>query len=93
MDKLSIKLYRSEILCLLGHNGAGKTTTISMLTGMIQKTSGTVIINGQDLEENLDAIRENVGICTQRDVLYDSLTVLEQMQFMGRVKGLEGVDL
>lgn len=61
----------------MGHNGAGKTTTISMLTGMIDKTEGKVYINGEDLEQNLDAIRENVGICTQRDVLYDSLTVIE----------------
>ncbi|CAK55643.1 unnamed protein product (macronuclear) [Paramecium tetraurelia] len=93
VDNLTIKLYEQEILCLLGHNGAGKTTTISMLTGMIQKTKGTIEINGIDLEENIDAIRENVGICTQRDVLYVSLKVIEMLIFMGRVKGLEGLDL
>jgi ATP-binding cassette subfamily A (ABC1) protein 3 len=42
VNKLSINLYENEILCLLGHNGAGKTTTISMLTGLLDKTSGKV---------------------------------------------------
>jgi ABC-type multidrug transport system ATPase subunit len=35
-----------------------------MLTGMIEKTAGRIFINGIELEENIDAIRENVGICT-----------------------------
>ena len=42
VDNLSLKLYEDEIFCLLGHNGAGKTTTISMLTGMLDATSGKV---------------------------------------------------
>lgn len=42
VDRLSINLYENEILCLLGHNGAGKTTTISVLTGLLEKTSGLV---------------------------------------------------
>lgn len=64
-----------------------------MLTGMIEKTAGRIFINGIELEENIDAIRENVGICTQRDVLYESLKVIEMLIYMGRVKGLEGNDL
>ncbi|CAD8049591.1 unnamed protein product [Paramecium primaurelia] len=44
VDNLTIQLYEQQILCLQGHNGAGKTTTINMLTGMIQKTKGTIIL-------------------------------------------------
>jgi len=63
VDGLSLNLYSNQILCLLGHNGAGKTTTINVLTGLLSKTSGKVSVNGVDLEENLDDIRENFGIC------------------------------
>lgn len=59
-----MNLYENEILCLLGHNGAGKTTTISVLTGLLQKTSGKVRVLGRDLESDLDSIRELIGICS-----------------------------
>lgn len=78
---------------MLGHNGAGKTTTINLLTGLLSKTSGRIIVNGSELEGKIDKIRESFGICNQRDVLYDELTVYEQLKFMGRIKGLEGTDL
>lgn len=77
VDSISINLYSSQILCLLGHNGAGKTTTINLLTGLLKKNGGDVLVNGIELEENIDEIREFFGICNQRDVLYDELTVYE----------------
>ena len=42
VDDLSLKIYNDNIFVLLGHNGAGKTTTISMLTGMLEPTSGFI---------------------------------------------------
>lgn len=63
MDHLSINLYENEVLCLLGHNGAGKTTTISVLTGLLDKTSGRVDMYGLDLVNDLDQLREIIGIC------------------------------
>ncbi|CAD8050071.1 unnamed protein product [Paramecium sonneborni] len=93
VDQVSLNLYSKEILCLLGHNGAGKTTTINVLTGLLSLSGGKVYVYDQELESNLEEIRERIGICNQRDVLYDELTVKEQLQFMGRIKGLEGNDL
>jgi ATP-binding cassette subfamily A (ABC1) protein 3 len=61
----------------LGHNGAGKTTTISLLTGLIEKDSGSVQINGKDFDQDLDEIRTSIGLCPQKDILYDNLTVTE----------------
>lgn len=43
-------MYSPEIFCLLGHNGSGKSTTINMITGMIEKTKGSIIINGKNLD-------------------------------------------
>ena len=64
VDHLSLNLYENEILCLLGHNGAGKTTTISVLTGLLDKTAGSVRVQGMDLVNDLEKIREVLGICS-----------------------------
>ena len=44
---LNLKIYKDQIFVLLGHNGAGKTTTISMITGMIEKTHGSISVMGE----------------------------------------------
>lgn len=46
VNNLSMKMYTDQIFVLLGHNGAGKTTTISMLTGMLEPTSGRIEVLG-----------------------------------------------
>ncbi len=46
VKNLSMSMYTDQIFVLLGHNGAGKTTTISMLTGMIEPTSGLIEVLG-----------------------------------------------
>lgn len=63
VNNISLSLYEKNIFCLLGHNGAGKTTTISLLTGLISKSFGNVKIYGKDLEEDIEEIRNNLGIC------------------------------
>jgi len=57
VDGISLNLYKSKILCLLGHNGAGKTTTISLLTGLLEKTGGQVSVYGLDLNKDIEQIR------------------------------------
>ena len=87
VNDLSLSLYESQIFCLLGHNGAGKTTTLSLLTGMIEKTSGYVEMYSLNLDNNLNLIRKSLGLCTQKDCLYDNLTVEEHLVFIGGIKG------
>ena len=56
-------MYDSQIFALLGHNGAGKTTLISMLTGLIKKSQGDVQVYNTDLFEEMDEVREFMGVC------------------------------
>ena len=48
----------------MGHNGAGKTTTISMMTGLIHKTSGELSILGYNYQKHSSTIKKIIGICT-----------------------------
>ncbi|KAL4460035.1 hypothetical protein ABPG74_003561 [Tetrahymena malaccensis] len=93
VDGIQLNLYESQILCLLGHNGAGKTTTISLLTGLLEKTSGSIKIFGEELEADLDQARQEMGLCTQKDVLYDDMTVTEHLEFIASIKGMQGNQL
>ena len=86
---LSLNMYNDEITVLLGPNGAGKTTTMSMLTGMFPPTSGTAIINGHDITTDMNAVRASLGLCPQRNILFDDLTVTEHLYFFSRLKGLK----
>ena len=56
VEDLSITMYKNQIFALLGHNGAGKTTTMSMLTGMIEPTSGEAFAFGTSIFDDLDAV-------------------------------------
>ena len=89
VDNLSLNMYEGQITALLGHNGAGKTTTMSMMTGLIASTSGTVTINGHDVETELEQVRKVLGFCPQFNVLYDDLTVGEHLYFYARVRGVD----
>lgn len=88
-----MSIYESQLFCLLGHNGAGKTTLISLVTGLINKDEGTVKFYGQSIDEDLDDIRSMTGICVQKDVLYDKLTVEEHLRYYARMKGMQGAEL
>ncbi|CCI42643.1 unnamed protein product [Albugo candida] len=90
---LNLSIYSGHITALLGHNGAGKTTTISMLTGLIQPTSGDVTFNGQYLSKDLKELRKTMGVCPQHDVLYDDLTVEEHLRLFGAMKCISGYKL
>ena len=82
---MTLNIYEGQITALLGHNGAGKTTTISMLTGLFPPTSGTAVVNGHDICEDIDGVRSDLGLCPQHDVLFDDMTVEEHLYFFAKV--------
>ncbi|XP_054847700.1 ATP-binding cassette sub-family A member 13 [Eublepharis macularius] len=86
IKELSLTFYKGHITALLGPNGAGKTTVMSMLTGLFPPSSGTIIVNGKDMETDLAAIWTEMGVCPQYNVLFDSLTVQEHLLLYGTVK-------
>jgi ATP-binding cassette, subfamily A (ABC1), member 3 len=81
VDGLTVDMYRGEITALLGHNGAGKTTTMQILTGGVSPTAGDATVLGHSIVHDLDTVRKNVAICPQHNVLWDNLTVAENIRF------------
>jgi len=82
---LSLDIFRGEIFGFLGPNGAGKTTTISMICGLLESDSGEIWINDQSLKKNYRECKRLMGLCPQDLILWESLTCLEQLEFMARL--------
>ena len=93
VNSISFSINRNEIFGLLGPNGAGKTTTISILCGLFPPSSGSVLIDGKDLKNDLSSIKNIVGIVPQDIALYPTLTARENLAFYGSMYGLYGKDL
>ncbi|XP_069922922.1 ATP-binding cassette sub-family A member 2 isoform X4 [Oryctolagus cuniculus] len=93
LNKLSLNLYENQVVSFLGHNGAGKTTTMSILTGLFPPTSGSATIYGHDIRTEMDAIRKNLGMCPQHNVLFDRLTVEEHLWFYSRLKSMAPAEI
>jgi ABC-2 type transport system ATP-binding protein len=86
VQNLSLEIQRGEVFGFLGPNGAGKTTAINMMCGLLRPDSGQVRLNGRPLREG--EARVQVGVCPQQVVLWERLTCLEQLQFVGQMYGL-----
>nr|XP_035109261.2 ATP-binding cassette sub-family A member 13 isoform X1 [Callithrix jacchus] len=86
VQDLSLTFYTDQITALLGTNGAGKTTIVSMLMGLYPPTSGTIIINGKNLQTDLSKVRMELGVCPQQDILLDNLTVREHLLIFASIK-------
>jgi ABC-2 type transport system ATP-binding protein len=83
VDDLSFNVSRGEIFGFLGPNGAGKTTSINMMVGLLDPTSGNVFIEGQPILERRKCVQRLIGVCPQENILWDKLTCLEQLEFIG----------
>jgi ABC-2 type transport system ATP-binding protein len=89
VDGISFNVKEGEILGFLGPNGAGKTTTLNMLSTLLRPTSGTATVNGHDILTEPDAVRRSIGYVFQDTTLDIELTGRENLDFHGRLYGLE----
>lgn len=78
VNKLTLNMAKGEIMCLLGANGSGKTTTLEMISGLQRATSGQISLGPGG----------KLGICPQKNVLWDLLTVTENINIWAALKGV-----
>jgi ABC-2 type transport system ATP-binding protein len=89
VNNISFEVKTGEIFAFLGPNGAGKSTTIKMLTTLLNPTSGSIELNGNNPVKNPNAVRHSFGIVFQDPSLDDELTAWENMEFHGVLYGVE----
>jgi ABC-2 type transport system ATP-binding protein len=90
VDDLTLEVHAGEVFGLLGPNGAGKTTTINMMVGLLRPDRGAVTIHGKRVMDDSSELQSRVGVCPQTPVLWNKLTCLEQLQFIGEMYGVRG---
>ena len=88
VDGISFSVKKGEIFGLLGPNGAGKSTTINMLTGLLEKDSGTVKILGCEPEANWEYVKNNSNVATAYSWLSDVLSIRQNLKVYARLYGV-----
>jgi ABC-2 type transport system ATP-binding protein len=93
VDHLNLIIKKGELFALLGPNGAGKTTTIKVLCGLLEPTSGHVMVGGFDVRKHLDKIKGLIGVCPQEASVFPYLTGRENIEFFGELHGMSKTKL
>ena len=89
VDGIDLAVPRGTMYGFLGPNGAGKSTTIKCLTGLLRPSGGTMRILGLDPAADAIAVKRQVGVIPEEQALFERLTAVETLSFVGQVHGLE----
>ena len=89
LKRLDFSIDRGEFVLLFGANGSGKSTLLRLLSGLAKPTSGVIRIGGWELPREAMAVRAQIGLVAHRPLLYDNLTASENLDFYGKLYGIE----
>jgi ABC-2 type transport system ATP-binding protein len=92
VENVSFEIPDGQIVGLLGHNGAGKTTIMKMLTGFLEPTSGSVVIDGHDVETDRSAAQALIGYLPENCPLYPEMTVIDFLDYAAELRGVSSGD-
>ncbi len=90
VNNLSFYVKESSLFAFLGENGAGKSTTISIICGLLNKDAGTVIVNGHDIDKEMNLIKNDLGVVFQNSVLDKQLSVRDNLKHRASLYGIIG---
>ena len=86
VDNLSFTVEKGQIVGFLGPNGAGKSTTMNIITGYISATDGSVRVNGYDIYDEPEKVKESIGYLPEQPPLYPDMKVREYLSFVADLK-------
>jgi ABC-2 type transport system ATP-binding protein len=89
VDNIDLTIKKGEIFGLLGPNGSGKSTTLKMLIGLVQPDSGSVNVLGAEVQKDPVTVKQQVGYVPESPRLYEFLTGIEYLDFIGDVYGMQ----
>ena len=81
IEDVSMKINKGDIYGFIGPNGSGKSTTIRTIMGLINKTSGSIFINGKELNIDNEEIKRNIGYLPSEIHLYEDMTIKELFDY------------
>ena len=90
VQDLSFKVKSGELFAFLGINGAGKSTTINIMCSQLPKDSGTVMIDGINIDDDPDGIKRSLGVVFQNSVLDKDLSVQDNLRSRAALYGIKG---
>ncbi len=90
VDDISFSVKRGALFAFLGLNGAGKSTTINIITTILRKDSGDVLVDGYDVERKAFKVKERIGIVFQNSALDSLLTPRENLSIRAQFYGMKG---
>src|SRR5476651_1633300 len=90
---LSLDIYPGQVIGYIGPNGAGKSTTVKILTGLIPDFSGEVIVDGINMAKDPMAIKKLIGYVPENAEIYDVLTPMEYLDFIGKLYSMDEATL
>ena len=93
VSRLSFAVRPGEVLGYLGPNGSGKSTTVKMLVGLMPPTHGTILFDGQDIQDHLVEYKSQVGYVPEEAHVYTYLTGPEYLRLCGRLRGIAAATL
>jgi ABC-2 type transport system ATP-binding protein len=88
LENVSFTTGPGEVLGYLGPNGSGKSTTVKIITGLLEPSSGHVLFNGRNIQDDLAGYKRLVGYVPEEANLYPFLSGFEYLQLVGRLRGL-----
>lgn len=85
LDDVTFDVYKGEFLSILGPSGCGKTTLLRILIGLLDPTSGSILLDGKDIT-NLHASKRSMGIVFQNYALFENMTVKQNITYAANIK-------
>ena len=92
VQDLSFRVKEGELFAFLGINGAGKSTTINIMCGQLSKDSGSVLIDGYDLDKDIDVVKGEIGVVFQSSVLDSALSIYDNLESRAALYGITGIE-
>ena len=89
---VSFSVRQGEVLGFLGPNGAGKSTTMKMITGFLEPTDGTVLVNGHDVMTDPISVKSAIGYLPEGAPAYGEMTVIRFLEFVAEIRGYSGAE-
>jgi heme exporter protein A len=92
LRNITLALEKGEILAVIGPNGAGKSTFFKCTVGLLQPTSGDILLNGKIVKKNSAKIKQKIGFLGHESFLYNNLSPLENLKFYGKLYKVKDLD-